>query len=137
MPSLVVFGRRWNIASDDFVFPSLSEALVRLAWVTTTCIIFMLKKWRSCADQQFLIFIFSLIGVNSVTVLVCFILALASARGSILEPQKRHLVAKILYIRLPLFIVEIAVTAAATVFAFSKFFFFVFKLNYHSCASLS
>lgn len=32
MPSLIAFGRRWNISSDDFVFPELTEAFVRLAW---------------------------------------------------------------------------------------------------------
>lgn len=32
MPSLVAYGRKWNIASDDFVFPEITEALVRLSW---------------------------------------------------------------------------------------------------------
>ncbi|KAL4003521.1 Lipase (class 3) family protein [Acanthocheilonema viteae] len=118
MPSLVVLGRRWNIASDDFVFPSLSEILVRLAWISTTCVIFMLKKWESCTDQHFLVNLFSLIGINGITILTCFVMALISARGSILEPHKRHHITKIIYIRLPLFICEIAITGASTVFAY-------------------
>lgn len=32
MPSLVAFGRRWNISSDDFVFPELTEAFIRIGW---------------------------------------------------------------------------------------------------------
>uniref|UniRef100_A0A915PX22 sn-1-specific diacylglycerol lipase n=1 Tax=Setaria digitata TaxID=48799 RepID=A0A915PX22_9BILA len=118
MPSLVALGRRWNIASDDFVFPSLSEVLVRLAWILITCLVFMLKKWESCTNQHILINLFSLIGINGLTILICIVLALVSARGSILEPHKRQFVAKIMYIRLPLFICEIAIATASTIFAF-------------------
>ena len=32
MPGLVVFGRRWRIASDDFVFPVSLEVIIRLIW---------------------------------------------------------------------------------------------------------
>lgn len=35
MPGLVVFGRRWGIASDDFVFPGLFELVVRVLWYVT------------------------------------------------------------------------------------------------------
>lgn len=35
MPGLVVFGRRWGIASDDFVFPGLFELFVRALWYVT------------------------------------------------------------------------------------------------------
>ncbi|CAG9532856.1 unnamed protein product [Cercopithifilaria johnstoni] len=118
MPSLVVLGRRWNIASDDFVFPSLSEILVRLAWISTTCVIFMLKKWENCTDQRSYINFFSLIGINGITILTCLVMALISARGSILEPHKRYHITKIIYIRLPLFICEIAITGASTIFAY-------------------
>lgn len=120
MPSLVVLGRRWNIASDDFVFPSLSEILVRLAWISTTCIIFMLKKWESCTDQHFLISLFSLIGINGIIILTCFVMALISSRGSILEPHKRRHVTKIIYIRVPLLVCEIAITGSSTIFAYSS-----------------
>ncbi|VDK68606.1 unnamed protein product [Litomosoides sigmodontis] len=118
MPSLVVLGRRWNIASDDFVFPSLSEILVRLAWISTICVIFMLKRWESCTEQHSTIHLFSLIGINVITILTCVVMALISARGSVLEPHKRHHITKIIYIRLLLFICEIAITTASTVFAY-------------------
>lgn len=32
MPSLRVFGRNWTIASDDFVFPEITEATIRFLW---------------------------------------------------------------------------------------------------------
>lgn len=47
MPALVAFGRRWSIASDDFVFPSLSEAIVRLSWS------FFLKQFLAFWKQYY------------------------------------------------------------------------------------
>jgi len=32
MPGIVVFGRRWGIASDDLVFPGFFELFVRVLW---------------------------------------------------------------------------------------------------------
>lgn len=32
MPGLVAFGRRWEVASDDLVIPSIVESFVRLIW---------------------------------------------------------------------------------------------------------
>lgn len=81
---------------------------------------FMLKKWEGCIDQHSLVNLFSLIGINGITVLTCFVMALISARGSILEPHKRHHITKIICIRLPLFICEIAITGASTIFAYSE-----------------
>lgn len=37
MPGLVVFHRRWGIASDDFVFPGLFELFVRVLWYVNEC----------------------------------------------------------------------------------------------------
>lgn len=37
MPGLVVFGRRWGIASDDFVFPGFVELFVRVLWYVKEC----------------------------------------------------------------------------------------------------
>ena len=32
MPGLVVLGRRWEVASDDLVFPSIIENIIRIIW---------------------------------------------------------------------------------------------------------
>ena len=32
MPGMVLFGRRWAIASDDLVFPGLFELFLRVLW---------------------------------------------------------------------------------------------------------
>lgn len=32
MPGMVLFGRRWAIASDDLVFPGFFELSLRVVW---------------------------------------------------------------------------------------------------------
>lgn len=39
MPGLVVFNRRWGIASDDFVFPGLFELFIRILWYVNQCVL--------------------------------------------------------------------------------------------------
>ncbi|VDN02024.1 unnamed protein product [Thelazia callipaeda] len=110
MPSLVVFGRRWNIASDDFVFPSLSEVLVRLAW----------SDFNDMRD----IYAESMEKLHRLSVLNLSLFndwhKQLSARGSILEPHKRNFVTKVLYLRLPLFLCEMIITGTSTSFAFTS-----------------
>uniref|UniRef100_A0A0M3I9K4 sn-1-specific diacylglycerol lipase n=1 Tax=Ascaris lumbricoides TaxID=6252 RepID=A0A0M3I9K4_ASCLU len=120
MPSLVAFGRRWNIASDDFVFPALSEAFIRFAWVVSACVIFVLNNPLGCPSWDFVAYLFLLLGLNVVTLLWCIALAYVSSRGSILEPRPRRHVATLLYIRLPLFLVEFICTVVSTLLAFES-----------------
>ena len=32
MPGIFAFNRRWEIGSDDFVFPAFGELIIRIAW---------------------------------------------------------------------------------------------------------
>lgn len=36
---MVVFGRRWGIASDDLVFPGSVELFVRVLWYVSSCLL--------------------------------------------------------------------------------------------------
>ncbi|MFH4975961.1 hypothetical protein AB6A40_002670 [Gnathostoma spinigerum] len=114
MPALVAFGRRWNIASDDFVFPAITEGIGRLVWTTLACLVFIWNNSLKCLATKTAVHLFALVAVNVVTILVCAILALISSRGCILEPHPRRHVSTILYIRLPLFIVEFIFTILST-----------------------
>uniref|UniRef100_A0A1I7STQ4 sn-1-specific diacylglycerol lipase n=1 Tax=Bursaphelenchus xylophilus TaxID=6326 RepID=A0A1I7STQ4_BURXY len=120
MPSLVAFGRRWNISSDDFVFPGLSEALVRSAWVLITLILFIFHKPLHCTSLEWLVYLCLLIVGNVVTVFLCLSIAKISARGSILDMQLRKRIVNMIYVRVPLFIAEIIFTILSAIFAFGS-----------------
>lgn len=36
MPALVALGRRWQIATDDFVFPGFIDVLIRVSWLVNS-----------------------------------------------------------------------------------------------------
>ncbi|KAK6060681.1 hypothetical protein COOONC_01658 [Cooperia oncophora] len=118
MPSLVAFGRKWNIASDDFVFPELTEALVRLSWMAFAFAVFILHFPLSCTGKDMTLPLLTLLFINGVTVALALSMAGISARGSIMHPYPRRHVATLLYIRLPIFIIEIVLTAFSTINAF-------------------
>lgn len=118
MPSLVAFGRRWRIASDDFFFPALSEVGVRLTWLITACILFTLNNPVHCPSVDFITYLILLVLLNIAGAIFAMLLAWFSSRGSILQPSARRLVTTLLYIRLPLFITEFICTILSTILAF-------------------
>ncbi|KAK6745436.1 hypothetical protein RB195_011892 [Necator americanus] len=118
MPSLVAYGRKWNIASDDFVFPEITEALVRLAWMAFAFAVFILHFPLSCSGKDMTISLLTLLFVNGITVALAFLTVAISSKGSIMNPYPRRHVATLLYIRLPIFVLEIALTIISTVNAF-------------------
>ena len=141
MPSLKAFGRRWNIASDDFVFPQITEGFIRLIWyaskfefetfdklffsfnfrVAVTCGIFIYHNPFKCKSIAWFIYVIILIGINIITAILCFTLAAISARGSILEVEARKHVKTIIYLRLPLLIIECIWTIFSTGYVFQVF----------------
>uniref|UniRef100_A0AC35FJP8 Uncharacterized protein n=1 Tax=Panagrolaimus sp. PS1159 TaxID=55785 RepID=A0AC35FJP8_9BILA len=121
MPSLKAFGRRWNIASDDFVFPEITEGFVRLAWVAITCGIFAYHNPFKCKSISWFIYVMILVAINIITAILCFTLASFSARGSILETDARKHVTTLIYVRLPVLLIEFVWAIFTTAFVFRVF----------------
>ncbi|CEF63898.1 Sn1-specific diacylglycerol lipase beta [Strongyloides ratti] len=118
MPALIAFGRRWNIASDDFVFPGFLESFIRFFWFLIMLILQSLYNFKLCeGERYFKAFAFLLI-LNFFTILVCILLVIEAGKGTILEVEKRKNVSKLLYIKMVLFISEGICTGVASVFLF-------------------
>ncbi|CAB3403654.1 unnamed protein product [Caenorhabditis bovis] len=117
MPSLVAFGRKWNIGSDDFVFPEITEAFVRISWVVFGVCVFVFHFPLSCSSQNFNLHLLVLLIINIVTILLALLTSVLSARGRIMDPNARKAVPFLLHLRLPIFITEIVWTVVATVHA--------------------
>ncbi|KAF1763607.1 hypothetical protein GCK72_011874 [Caenorhabditis remanei] len=118
MPSLVAFNRQWNIGSDDFVFPEITEALVRISWVAFGVSVFVFHFPLACSTHNLTLQFLGLLVINVITIFLAILTAVISARGTIMDSEPRRLVPRLLYIRLPIFIAEIALTILATVHAF-------------------
>ncbi|KAL3116174.1 hypothetical protein niasHT_002298 [Heterodera trifolii] len=121
MPSLHAFGRRWNIASDDFVFPGLTDLFARSAWVFGSVALFILHNPFECDSVSWLPLVLIMLALNIVSGALSMALALLSAQGSIMNTQRRRHVSTLLYVRLPIFVAEMAWTVLTTLIAFDVF----------------
>ncbi|GIX66533.1 diacylglycerol lipase-beta [Caerostris extrusa] len=100
MPALIFLGRKWLIACDDFVVPCGIEAFLRMIWFIC-CSAFIWVKISNCDDSTFNnYFLYAAAGDLFFTSCLSFALMLTSARGSVLEVEKRKFVPIILFIKL-------------------------------------
>ncbi|KAM4632018.1 diacylglycerol lipase-beta [Discoglossus pictus] len=109
MPGLLMFGRRWVIASDDLVFPGAFELLVRIIWWIGIIVLYTVHKGHfECVGgaelRSYLIVLIVLLGA-----IICAVSAIVyvSMRGTISNPGPRKCMPKLVYVRLTLYLPEI------------------------------
>ncbi|CAG7837277.1 unnamed protein product [Allacma fusca] len=122
MPALVAFGRRWQIASDDFVFPGFIDLLVRVSWLIAGCIIF----WKhdinlDCPGGNFLrYYLYGNFVVLLSVVFADIALIQNSMAGYIVDQESRKYVVPCLYLRLTFEIPEIGWNIMGTIWVFGE-----------------
>ncbi|XP_007186805.2 diacylglycerol lipase-beta isoform X3 [Balaenoptera acutorostrata] len=109
MPGMVLFGRRWAIASDDLVFPGVFELFVRVLWWIGILTLYLVHRGKlDCPGgvllSSYLIVLIILLAViiGTVSAIVC-----VSMKGTICNPGPRKSMSKLLYVRLALFLPEV------------------------------
>ncbi|XP_067932543.1 diacylglycerol lipase-beta-like [Watersipora subatra] len=110
MPAIVAFRRKWNISSDDFVFPGVTMLFIRTAWFVTIGIVYIshFDQLASCKDAKVLeVFFIGMLCLLFLKILINILLIYHSSRGSIKECGARRAVPKVLYFKLTLFLLEI------------------------------
>ncbi|KAM4820727.1 diacylglycerol lipase-beta [Thomomys bottae] len=108
MPGMVLFGRRWAIASDDLVFPGSFELLVRVLWWIGSLTLYLLHRRKlGCAGGvQLSTYLIVLLLLLAVIISVVSAIVYVSMKGTICNPGPRKSMSKLLYIRLALFLPE-------------------------------
>ncbi|KAF8793724.1 Sn1-specific diacylglycerol lipase alpha like protein [Argiope bruennichi] len=100
MPALNFLGRKWLVACDDFVVPAGIDACLRIIWLTGT-VAFLWLKINNCEESVYNNYFLYAAAVDLVfTSCVSLGLMFASARGSVLEVEKRKGVPILLFIKL-------------------------------------
>ncbi|XP_063790533.1 diacylglycerol lipase-beta isoform X1 [Pseudophryne corroboree] len=109
MPGLMLFGRRWAIASDDLVFPGAFELLIRLIWWIGMLVLYSVHKGQfECIGgpvlQSYLIVLIVMLAA-----IICSVSAIVyvSMQGTISNPGPRKCMPKLVYIRLALYVPEL------------------------------
>ncbi|XP_054913434.1 diacylglycerol lipase-beta [Poeciliopsis prolifica] len=108
MPGIVVFGRRWGIASDDLVFPGSFELLLRVLWWIGTLLLFAYHKGHfDCNGGGVLhTYLVGLLVVLGLIVLSLWAIVYVSAQGTITNPGARRSMPALVYLRALLYIPE-------------------------------
>ncbi|XP_015173083.1 PREDICTED: sn1-specific diacylglycerol lipase alpha isoform X2 [Polistes dominula] len=108
MPSLIAFGRRWKVGSDDLLIPFFVLLFVHLVQVTVLGVLLGILQWDRSIMCIFLLweYILGYLVLFIVSMVVEFSICFLATRGSILDTAKRAPMQYILYIRLFLLLVE-------------------------------
>ncbi|XP_061912291.1 diacylglycerol lipase-beta-like [Entelurus aequoreus] len=109
MPGMVVFARRWGIASDDLVFPGSFELLVRVVWWIGTMILYTYHKGQfDCNGKGVLhIYLIGLLVVLALIILSLCAIVYVSAQGTITNPGARRSMPALVYLRAILYLPEL------------------------------
>lgn len=109
MPGLVVFGRRWGIASDDLVFPGSFELFVRVIWWIGTMILFTYHKGRFDCNGRGVLhsYLVGLLVVLALIILSLCAIVYVSSRGTITNSGPRRSIPALVYLRALLYIPEL------------------------------
>ncbi|KAJ8363820.1 hypothetical protein SKAU_G00126510 [Synaphobranchus kaupii] len=109
MPGMVVFGRRWGIASDDLVFPGAFELFIRIIWWIGTLILYTIHKGRfDCPGGAVLnIYLVGLLVILAAIILSQCTIVYVSAQGTITNPGPRRFIPVLVCVRFLLYLPEI------------------------------
>ncbi|KAG8008947.1 Sn1-specific diacylglycerol lipase beta [Nibea albiflora] len=109
MPGIVVFGRRWGIASDDLVFPGAFELFIRILWWIGTMILFTYHKGHFDCNGRGVLhsYVVGLLVVLALIILSLCAIVYVSAQGTITNPGPRRSIPALVYLRALLYIPEL------------------------------
>uniref|UniRef100_H9GU09 Uncharacterized protein n=1 Tax=Anolis carolinensis TaxID=28377 RepID=H9GU09_ANOCA len=71
MPGMVMFGRRWAIGSDDFVFPGAFELFIRLIWWIGILVLYSIHKGQFNCDGGGLLHSYLLVLLILLAAVIC------------------------------------------------------------------
>ncbi|XP_004268989.2 diacylglycerol lipase-beta isoform X2 [Orcinus orca] len=108
MPGMVLFGRRWAIASDDLVFPGVFELFVRVLWWIGILTLYLMHRGKLDCPGGVLLRSYLIVLIILLAVIICTVSAIVcvSMKGTICNPGPRKSMSKLLYVRLALFLPE-------------------------------
>ncbi|XP_067676566.1 diacylglycerol lipase-alpha-like isoform X2 [Haliotis asinina] len=110
MPGIVVFRRRWSVGSDDLVVPAVFLLVLHAAWIIILGIILGVVDFeRNVACTQDLHdHVLGYLIILSLCFFMELLIAIISMRGGILDNHPRRSMQYLLYLRLIVFLGELA-----------------------------
>ncbi|KAF7988219.1 hypothetical protein HCN44_007713 [Aphidius gifuensis] len=137
MPSLVAFGRRWQIGSDDLLVPCLQLALGHLIQAVGLGLFLGIVNWDKSIFCEILLWKYVLVylGLFIISFIIEFAICILATRGSILDTTARSPIKFLLYIKLFLMLIEIGCLCAGLIWILS--YYDTCPINYSMKKSMS
>ncbi|XP_006813555.1 diacylglycerol lipase-beta-like [Saccoglossus kowalevskii] len=123
MPGLVACGRRWEIGSDDLVFPGMSSVVIRLAWIVAIAVVYQVHHADlvHCDGGDVLLsYLTGVLILLAIVITLEIVIVYCSMQGTIMNPVPRRHLPILLYFRLLLYVPEIIWTIIGTRWAFKE-----------------
>lgn len=123
MPGIKVFGRRWAVGSDDFVFPAAAEIILRSAWLLALCIVFGVHNddLSICTNGNLLrIYYVGMLVILPLEILFSITIMHFSMKGTITNDRPRRHIPNLIMCKLFIFFIEIVWTIMGTNWAFGS-----------------
>ncbi|XP_072916246.1 diacylglycerol lipase-beta [Hemitrygon akajei] len=109
MPALVVFGRRWSLASDDLVFPGAFELLLRVLWWIGILVLYLTYRGQlDCKHGRILpSYLLVLLVLLAAIIIILLVIVCTSMQGTITNLRPRRHIPVLIYIRTALYLPEL------------------------------
>lgn len=110
MPGIVVFKRRWSVGSDDFVVPGIILLLLHTGWLVVLSIILSVMDFGGTSECMIDLYehVLGYVVILSGCIVVEGFISWVGMRGTILYTAPRASMQYLLYVRLGIFLVELA-----------------------------
>ena len=117
MPGLTLFWRRWNLASDDLFYPGVAELTGRSVWFIPQLAYYIrYQPSFQCGDTLLLhIYYVGNLVIMASILLAQLAITIISTRGTITHSYPRRFMPHFIYLRIILFVVEIAWSLLGTI----------------------
>ena len=142
MPPLVAFGRKWDVGSDDLVFPGTAFLLAKGAWALALVgSLIYHRKAVTCPcppvheSRRLVAFFSASISFAAVAWAVDLAIVLFSARGSVVRAGPRKPVAHLLHLRAALFFLEVLLQVVLSVLVYAGRHDTYYNANTHDGAT--
>jgi len=120
MPGLILFKRKWAVASDDFSVPGVLCSCTRLLWLSllVPCLVALFKVDCPESDRVLLLnvrnFVILAISLYSCTFCLYLAMLIVTLRGTLIEHAKRTQMRNIIRPLVPVIFLETVLTLYAT-----------------------
>ncbi|XP_069123504.1 diacylglycerol lipase-beta-like isoform X2 [Argopecten irradians] len=121
MPGIILFGRRWGIGSDDFVFPVVAEIFLRSAWLIAISIVFHIhqNEPQNCSGGTLLqAYFIGALCLLCLTIILDMAIVYTSMQGSIMYPYPRKRMPRLLYVKISVSVPELGWIVLGTYWSF-------------------